>query len=424
MNQPTRIAVIGLGYTGLPLALALAQHYPVLGFDIDKQKIDCLTAHQDPAGEISSDNLKKTTAIFSADPLDLFTADFFILCVPTPIDASNKPDLTLLEQATHQVGQALQPDAVVVFESTVYPGVTEDICVPILEAESGLVAQQSFFVGYSPERINPGDATKSITNVTKVVAALDHETTDLLAVVYGKINNGNIFRAKDIRTAEAAKVIENAQRDINIAFINEVSLIFHDMGIPSGPVLEAARTKWNFLPFTPGLVGGHCIGIDPYYLSYAAKENGYDPQVILAGRRTNDNMGVWIGKRLMSAFDLDRRHRILVLGLTFKENIRDLRNTRVMDLVTTLRQGGCHVDIHDACALPHEAKAHYDVDLVPDLTPTDPYDVVCLAVAHDAYKTLTADDLLTLVKPQGVVADIKGIWNHLDLPPSLKRWQL
>lgn len=424
MKEPSQIAVIGLGYTGLPLALALAHHYPVIGFDIEQDKVRALRSHQDPAGEISSPQLKETTATFTSTPHDLFSADFFIICVPTPIDTNHKPDLTLLEQATHGVGQALQPDAVVVFESTVYPGVTEDICIPILEAESGLVAQQSFFVGYSPERINPGDATKSITDVTKVVAALDQETTDLLAKVYGKINNGNIFKAKDIRTAEAAKVIENAQRDINIAFINEISLIFHDMGIPSGPVLEAARTKWNFLPFTPGLVGGHCIGIDPYYLSHAAKEIGYDPQVILAGRRTNDHMGIWIAKRLMSAFDLDRRHRILVLGLTFKENIRDLRNSRVMDLVTTLRQGGCHVDIHDPCALPHEAKAHYNVDLVPDLTPKDPYDIVCLAVAHDAYKAMTPKTLCSLVKAHGIVADIKGTWAGLDLPDTIKRWQL
>jgi UDP-N-acetyl-D-galactosamine dehydrogenase len=435
------IGVIGLGYVGMPLALALARTHGarIVGFDIDAKRIGALQAAHDRTGETKASELRAAQddkrLVVTGDPSLLTNVDVLIVTVPTPVDHANRPDLEPLRAACETIGAALarrapgRPRPIVVFESTVYPGVTEDICGPLIEAASGLCAGRDFFLGYSPERINPGDSVHTVDRTVKIVAGQTPEVARRIAVLYGKVTGAGVFVARDIRTAEAAKVIENAQRDINIAFINEVAMIFGRLGLSVYDVLEAARTKWNFLDFRPGLVGGHCIGVDPFYLAACAKAAGHEPEVILAGRRTNDGMGRYFAERIAEACgtDVTSRPRTLVLGLTFKENIPDLRNSKVVDLVRTLETCGHEVDVHDAHADHAEAKALYGMTLLNGL-PTyaegcGAYDCVVGAVPHLPYCSFTAATMAALLKPGALVADIKGMWRDLPLPAGLRRWQ-
>jgi UDP-N-acetyl-D-galactosamine dehydrogenase len=422
MHSPKLIAVVGLGYVGLPLAVALARHFPVLGYDLDARRVGELARGYDRTNEVEEAALKNTKARFSAAAGDLAAADLYIITVPTPVDERNLPDLGAVRAAAAGIGWHLKTGDTVVLESTVYPGVTEEVCGPELERASGLAAGRDFFLGYSPERINPGDKQHTLERVTKVVAGQTPETAALLKHVYGAVTGGNVFVARDIRTAEAAKVIENAQRDINIAFINEIAQIFNKMGISVHDVLDAARTKWNFLPFVPGLVGGHCIGVDPYYLAYKAQEFGHHPEVILAGRRTNDGMGGYIAARIDAA--LGKPSRVLVLGLTFKENIPDLRNSKVVDIVTALQQRGHMVTVHDAFADAEEAEAEYGIALAGDLAELQGFDALVGAVMHAPYAGFAADDFARLVRTGGLVADIKGMWRKTALPGGLRIWSI
>jgi len=414
-----RIAVVGLGYVGLPLCVALARKFEVVGFDIDVSRVVEIVEGHDRTGETPGPDLQSSSAVFSNEQVALDGADVFVVTVPTPVDSANQPDLRAIEAASATVGGHIAKGAIVVFESTVYPGVTEDICGPILAASSGLVCGTDFFLGYSPERINPGDREHTVDRITKVIAGQTAPVTETLAEIYGAVTTGGVFRARDIRTAEAAKVIENAQRDINIAFVNEITIIFHKMGLSVHDVLDAARTKWNFLDFRPGLVGGHCIGVDPYYLAAKAMSVGHDPKVILAGRSTNDGMGAFIAESVAKNFK-EKAH-ILIMGLTFKENVPDLRNTRVVDIVARLHELGHAVTVHDPIADSAEAAQFYDIDLVPRLEGT--FDAVIGAVAHDAYVNLTDDELSGLLVENGTLADIKGIWRDRKIP-GLRRWQL
>jgi len=419
-----RISVVGLGYVGLPLAIALAGKFDVIGFDVNQARIDELNADHDRTGEISGERLAASTLSLTTDIEDTRTADIFIVTVPTPVDDNNEPDLSPLLAACQTVGGVMKPGTIVVFESTVYPGVTDDICGPALEKSSGLVCGKDFFLGYSPERINPGDTKHTVDKITKVVAGQTPEIAGQLADMYGAVITAGTFVAANIKTAEAAKVIENAQRDINIAFINEVAAIFQKLDISAHDVLEAARTKWNFLPFEPGLVGGHCIGVDPYYLAFRATQVGHDPNVILAGRRINDGMGRFVADTIADKIEqAGVAGPVLMLGLTFKENVPDLRNTRVVDVIARLRERGLQVDVHDACADPAEAEQFYGIKLRPDLE-ANGYASVIGAVPHEDYKNLSAADLAALVTDGGVIADIKGMWRGLDLPANLVRWQL
>ncbi|MEM7524193.1 MAG: nucleotide sugar dehydrogenase [Pseudomonadota bacterium] len=412
-NSP-KIAIIGLGYVGLPLAVALARHYTVVGFDIDADRVAELRAGRDRTGEVDAAQLGASSLKTSADVADIKGCDLYIVTVPTPIDAANRPDLGPVRSACRAVGGVMATGATVVLESTVYPGVTETICAETLSAASGLSWPADFALGYSPERINPGDTVHTVDKITKVVAGDRPETTALLVAVYGSMNGGDIFQAASIKAAEAAKVIENAQRDINIAFVNEIAMLFHSMGVSIHDVLAAARTKWNFLPFTPGLVGGHCIGVDPYYLAHAAQLEGEHSDVVLAGRRTNDAMGFWIGaqidRTLRKAMPDGRNGRILVLGLTFKEDVPDLRNTRVVDVIGALSETGHAVDVHDPHADPLEADHEYGLTLVADPKAHAPYDAVVCAVAHKIFTGPQAPGYLALARQGGVIADVKNAW--------------
>ena len=407
------VTVVGLGYVGLPLAIALAVKFETTGLDIDAGRIDELRAGRDRTGEIESARLEASPITLTAQPGECRPSDFYIVTVPTPITADNKPDLSLIEAASRTVATMLRGarDAgqrpIVVFESTVYPGVTEDICGPILEQSSGLVCGQDFFLAYSPERINPGDREHTVDKITKVVAGQTPEVLERVAALYGAITSGGVFRAASIKAAEAAKVIENAQRDINIAFMNEIAQIFGEMDLSVWDVLAAARTKWNFLPFAPGLVGGHCIGVDPYYLAHRAKELGHEPHVILAGRGVNDSMAQWVAGRL-HAVRKGRPGSVLLLGLTFKENVPDLRNSKVADLATALGTLGHTVTIHDPLADATEARHEYGLELAPDALQGS-YDLVLLAVPHREYLGLGADRLRTAVAEGGTLADLKGV---------------
>jgi UDP-N-acetyl-D-galactosamine dehydrogenase len=440
------VAIIGLGYVGLPLAVALARGQQkgaagtgsVLGFDIDPRRIELLRQGRDHTGEVEPDALRGAPIRYSADPADLRDQDIYIVTVPTPVDENNKPDLSAVETACQIVGTALKSSKplaqglpVVVFESTVYPGVTEDFCAPIIARVSGREPGIGFLMGYSPERINPGDRTRTVDRIMKVVAGQTPTVAQRLERLYGQVTSGGIFVARDIRTAEAAKVIENAQRDINIAFINEVTMIFGRLGLSVYDVLEAARTKWNFLDFRPGLVGGHCIGVDPFYLAHCAEALGHHAEVILAGRRINDGMGDHIAGRIAEAYVQTAQGptppRTLVLGLTFKENLPDLRNSKVIDLIQGLRARGHRVEVHDARADPAEAQSLYGETLRQDLMKAKgeaPFDCLIGAVAHDAYKALNAADLAKLVRSGGLVCDIKGMWRGRALPDNLRRWEL
>ncbi len=414
-SSRARIAIIGLGYVGLPLAAAFGRAVEVLGFDISAKKIAELKQGRDLTGEMSAADLAATRIDYTLDAARLREAQFFIVTVPTPIDSHNSPDLTPVIAASRTIGQNLSPGSIIVYESTVYPGVTEDVCVPILEKESGLRCGVDFKVGYSPERINPGDKVHTIDKITKVVSGQDEETLETVARVYEMVVQAGVHRAPSIKVAEAAKVIENTQRDLNIALMNELAIIFNKMGISTRDVLEAAGTKWNFLKFTPGLVGGHCIGVDPYYLTFKAEEIGYNPQVILAGRRINDSMGKYVAemtvKKLIQADKAVKGCRVLVLGLTFKENVPDIRNSKVVDVVNELLEYGIDVLVHDPVASPEEAKHEYGIELA-DLETVGAVDAVILAVVHDAYRQrFTPAVLKGLCGDEGcgVVVDVKSL---------------
>ena len=423
-----KIAVIGLGYVGLPLALALARTYSVVGFDISATRVAELKRGHDRTGETPPSALRAAPLTISDDPAAIKGADYFIVTVPTPVDDDNRPDLGHLRAACKTVGKALKKGVVVVFESTVYPGVTEDICGPVLEHVSGLQSGKDFFLGYSPERINPGDRDHTIDKITKVVAGQTPEVAKALAELYSAITAGGVFVARDIKTAEAAKVIENAQRDINIAFINEVAMIFNKLGLSTHDVLAAAKTKWNFLQFEPGFVGGHCIGVDPFYLAHLAKELDHNPEVILAGRRINDNMAKFAAERIHDWLKQTLRDgskaEILVLGLTFKENVPDLRNSKTVDMIKALKAHGHHVDVHDAMADPEEAERFYGLKLLPRLEKNRAYDCLVGAVPHAVYIAFSGNTLTSLVKPGGMVVDLKGMWRHAHIGADVKRFEI
>jgi UDP-N-acetyl-D-galactosamine dehydrogenase len=418
-----KIAVIGLGYVGLPLALALARHYPVIGYDISTARVADLQGGVDRSGEVEAATLRASTMTFSADAGDLKDAGIYIVTVPTPVDAENKPDLGALTAACGMLGRVLKKGDVVVFESTVYPGITENFCGPAMAAAADLVCGEDFFLGYSPERINPGDKEYTVERITKVVSGQTPEIAARLAEIYGRVTNDNIFVAKDIKTAEAAKVIENAQRDINIAFVNELAMICNKIGLSTHDVLQAAGTKWNFLPFTPGLVGGHCIGVDPYYLAHLARSLGHEPEVILSGRRINEGMAGFIAEQIDKRLS-QRPARILVLGLTFKENVPDLRNSKSADLVHLLSGMGHHVNVHDPCADPAEAKKEYGLDLHPGMNDISPVDCIVGAVKHDVYCDYTPEVLSAQINDGGLIADLKGMWRDIEMPDGIRRWNL
>ncbi|WP_299326827.1 nucleotide sugar dehydrogenase [Parasphingopyxis sp.] len=418
-----RIAVIGLGYVGLPLAIALAEKFTVLGIDTSASRIAELRDGHDRTGEIDDAVLSGSTLQICAEPNEAAGADIFIVAVPTPVDADKQPDLTALRAATRLVAPLLDAanHPIIVYESTVYPGVTEDICGPALEQESGLTRGSDFFLGYSPERINPGDREHSIDRIVKVVAGENAEVTDRLAGIYGAITEAGAFKAASIKAAEAAKVIENAQRDINIAFMNEIARVFGPLGLSTWDVLEAAQTKWNFLPFTPGLVGGHCIGVDPYYLSHCAEQLGHDPQVILAGRSINDSMGAWVADQL-HARRSGEAGTVLVLGLTFKEDVPDLRNSRVIDVIERLKSLGHDVRAHDPLADPDEAEAEYGVALETG-APAGTHDLVFAAVPHRTYREMPDEAIIGLVREAGLIADLKNMWRDRNFG-GVDRWTL
>lgn len=408
------LAVIGLGYVGLPLAVEFGKHRSVIGFDIKPDRIAELRAGRDHTREVPPEELAEARHLtLTADPADLSAATIFIVTVPTPIDAHKRPDLTPLIKASETVGRALKKGDIVIYESTVYPGATEEDCVPVLERISGLTYNVDFFCGYSPERINPGDKAHRLTTIRKVTSGSTPEIAEKVDALYASIITAGTYKAESIRVAEAAKVIENTQRDLNIALVNELAIIFNRMGIDTEAVLKAAGTKWNFLPFRPGLVGGHCIGVDPYYLTHKAEVLGYHPQVILAGRRINDGMGAYVAGQMVKAMLKRRIHvdgaRVLVLGLTFKENCPDLRNTRVVDVVEELRDYGVLVDVHDPCADAEEARAEYGLDLIG--TPeTGAYDGVVLAVAHDTFRATGPEELRRYSREGGVFCDLKSVF--------------
>jgi UDP-N-acetyl-D-galactosamine dehydrogenase len=427
MPSDRRIAVIGLGYVGLPVAVAFARaDCPVIGFDIDAGRVKELCAGEDRTREVDAAALRNPHLTLTTDRAALRKADFFIVTVPTPIDDARRPDLSALLGASEIVGGALKPGDIVVYESTVYPGATEEECVPVLEKASGLTTGRDFTVGYSPERINPGDKQHRFETIAKVVAGQDARTLDIVADVYGSVVKAGIHRASSIKVAEAAKVIENTQRDINIALMNELSAICHVLHIDTAEVLAAARTKWNFLPFTPGLVGGHCIGVDPYYLTFRAEKAGYHPEVILAGRRINDNVGPRIAQECMRRLLRNgvRPERITVLGLTFKENVPDIRNSKVVDVIRELESFGVAVQVHDPLAQAAAAEHEYGIRLCS----TDallPADAVVLAVSHDQYVADGWPAIARLLKGgRGLVFDIKAKLEPAGAPPGIELWRL
>ncbi len=410
-----KVSLVGLGYVGMPIAVAFARKIKVVGFDLNAAKIDLYKAGIDPTNEVGNEVIKNTTVEFTADPSKLQEAKFHIVAVPTPVNDDHTPDLTPVEGASRILGQNLTKGSIVVFESTVYPGVTEDVCVPILEKESGLKCGVDFKIGYSPERINPGDKVHRLETITKIVSGMDAETLDEVAKVYELVVEAGVYRAESIKVAEAAKVIENSQRDINIAFMNELSIIFNKMGIDTQAVLKAAGTKWNFLNFQPGLVGGHCIGVDPYYLTYKAEQLGYHSQIILSGRRINDDMGKYVAenlvKNLIKANIPVRSAKVAILGFTFKENCPDTRNTKIIDIYKELQEYGITAVVTDDDADAEEAKRLYGVTFTP-MSEIQDCDAVILAVAHDSYKKLTKDQidaLYTAKNDTKVLTDLKGI---------------
>jgi UDP-N-acetyl-D-galactosamine dehydrogenase len=429
MNSHPVLAVVGLGYVGLPVAVAFAKELTVIGFDISVDRIDALKSGLDATCEVSASEISAAKGLaLTSDPRDLSKADIIVVCVPTPVDDSKRPDFGPLLSASSSVGKHMKPGVIVVFESTVYPGATEEVCVPQLETSSGLKWKKDFFVGYSPERINPGDKTHNLSNVIKIVAGDTKESLSTLCDLYGRIVKAGIHRAESIRVAEAAKIIENTQRDLNIALVNECSMIFHKMGIDTQAVLEAAGTKWNFLSFRPGLVGGHCIGVDPYYLTEKAMMLGHHPEVILAGRRMNDGMGRWIAqeiiKSMLHAGFAIKGARVAILGLTFKENVSDLRNSRVIDVIHELNAYGIQTFVNDPLASHKEAEHEYGLQLV-DYEDIPTCDAVILAVSHVQYLDRRLSGLVSHLNHGGVFADIKSMFPRQDVEAlGFRSWRL
>lgn len=418
VNGEEKISLVGLGYVGMPIAVAFAKKVGVIGFDLNKAKIELYKSGIDPTNEVGNEAIKNTTVEFTADETKLREAKFHIVAVPTPVNDDHTPDLSPVEGASQIVGRNLTKGSIVVFESTVYPGVTEDVCVPILEKESGLKCGVDFKVGYSPERINPGDKVHRLETITKIVSGMDEESLEEIAKVYELVVDAGVHRAESIRVAEAAKVIENSQRDINIAFMNELSIIFNKMGIDTKSVIEAAGTKWNFLKFYPGLVGGHCIGVDPYYLTYKAEMLGYHSQIILSGRRINDDMGKYVAenvvKNLIAADKAVKGAKVAILGFTFKENCPDTRNTRIIDIINELKEYGITPVVADPAADADEAKRLYGIEFV-DMSTVKDMDAIVLAVAHTEFEQLGMDKIGAMFgSGKKVLLDLKGLLNRKE----------
>jgi UDP-N-acetyl-D-galactosamine dehydrogenase len=426
LNKKKKISVIGLGYVGLPLALVFAKKFSVIGFDINEQRVELMKRCIDPSRELEKEAFAGADIHFTANLEDLREAHFHIVAVPTPIDAHNNPDLKPILSASRTVGKVLKKGDYVIFESTVYPGCTEEDCLPILEELSGLKLGKDFKLGYSPERINPGDKEHTVEKILKVVSGSDAEALENIADTYGAIIQAGVYKASSIKVAEAAKIIENTQRDLNISLMNELSIIFDRMGIDTKEVLEAAGTKWNFLKFYPGLVGGHCIGVDPYYLVHKSKEIGYDPQVILSGRRINDGMPAFIAKKLTQMLIQRGKNpqaaKVLVMGFTFKENVADIRNSKVADLVRELMDFSIHVHITDPFASPNEVAHEYRLTLADNIS--SGYDAVIVAVNHHEYKTLTMDYFKSIMNDCSILVDLKGLYQKPAAQDGLLYWRL
>ncbi len=423
-----RIGVIGLGYVGLPLAVAFAEKFPVVGFDINPERVESLKQGIDKTGEVSAEELGKVEIEYTFDEALLEDCNFFIVTVPTPIDGTNRPDLSFLIKASETVGRRIKNGAIVVYESTVYPGATEEVCVPVIEKTSGLKCGDNFFVGYSPERINPGDKEHTFKKIEKVVSGQNEEVLSVIADVYGSVVEAGIHIASSIKVAEAAKVIENTQRDLNIALMNELAIIFDKLGIDTNEVLEAAGTKWNFLPFKPGLVGGHCIGVDPYYLTHKAQSIGYNPEVILAGRRINDKMGQYVATSIIKQMILKgitiQGSVVTVAGITFKENVPDIRNSKVIDIVRELEDFGIYVQVIDPLANPNDVERAYGLKVCHD-DEIVRADGVVFAVAHRVYVDQGWDFVMSLLRDDGgVVADVKGVLDKSNTPDGVHLWRL
>ncbi len=424
------VAVVGLGYVGLPLAVEFGKKFETIGYDLSEAKIAHYKNYCDPTGEVSTEDLKAATQLsVSTDPTTIGRADFIIIAVPTPVDEAHIPDFSPLVGSSTIVGKHMKKGATVVYESTVYPGATEEVCIPLLEKHSGMKWKEDFHVGYSPERVNPGDKERTITRIVKVVSGDDGPTSEAVAELYASVIVAGVHRASSIKVAEAAKVIENTQRDLNIALMNELALIFDRLGIDTLEVLQAAGTKWNFLPFRPGLVGGHCIGVDPYYLTHKAEMLGYHPQVILAGRRINDGMAAYVAqqtvKGLINHGDTVKGAKVIVLGLTFKEDCPDLRNSKVADLVKELQSFGCDVSVHDPIAESPEAEHEYGISLTPwDQLPNDA-DAIVAAVSHKQYKAMSLADLTAKLKAGGIFTDVKSAYDPEAIKAAgFKLWRL
>jgi UDP-N-acetyl-D-glucosamine/UDP-N-acetyl-D-galactosamine dehydrogenase len=428
LDSDSVIAVVGLGYVGLPLAVEFGKNFRTVGFDLSEAKIDSYLRHVDPTGEVSTETLRRSSKLFpTSDPTRLSEADFIVVAVPTPVDDARQPDFGPLIGASQTVGRHMKRGAVVVYESTVYPGATEEICIPVLERESKLDWRKDFHVGYSPERINPGDKEHTLTKIVKVVAGDDAATLDQVASLYGAIVEAGVHRASSIRVAEAAKVIENTQRDLNIALMNELAIIFDRLDLDTTEILEAAGTKWNFLKFKPGLVGGHCIGVDPYYLTHKAEMVGYHPQVILAGRRINDGMGKFVAEKTVKLMAQHGKQikgaKVLVLGLTFKEDCPDLRNSKVPDIIRELQSYGVEVYVHDPIADPLEAKSEYGIRLCEwDSLPRA--DAMILAVAHRSYREWGCARTFANIEAGGILIDVKSVFPKKEYPATARIWRV
>jgi UDP-N-acetyl-D-glucosamine/UDP-N-acetyl-D-galactosamine dehydrogenase len=420
-SKEVKLAVVGLGYVGLPLALEFAKHFKVVGYDIKEKNLDMLRRGIDPSGELGAESFENRDILYTSAIEDLASANFFIVAVPTPIDKYNKPDLKPLLSATEAVGKVLHKGDYVVYESTVYPGCTTEECVPLLESLSGLKYMVDFKVGYSPERINPGDAEHSLQNTVKIVSACDSESLEEIAVIYERVVAAGVHRAPNIRVAEAAKIIENTQRDVNIALMNELSIIFNRLGINTFDVIKAAATKWNFVPYTPGLVGGHCIGVDPYYMVHKAAELKYHPQMIASGRFVNDSMGGYIAKQTVKKL-LDgnlltgETPRVLIMGITYKENVSDIRNSKVVDIYTELQSYKVDTDVVDPNADPHSVEEEYGIKMAA--APSGKYHAVIIAVPHSEYLKLEESDLAVNLHPNGLIVDIRGLFR-----PKITRYR-
>ncbi|MBL7821404.1 MAG: nucleotide sugar dehydrogenase [Saprospiraceae bacterium] len=424
LNKEKKLAVIGLGYVGLPLALSFAKKFKVIGFDINEERIGMMKQHLDPSRELNADAFKNADIEFTNSLDVLRQAHFYIVAVPTPVDEHKVPDLKPILGASKTIGKVLKKGDYVIYESTVYPGCTEEDCLPLLEYESQLKCGQDFKLGYSPERINPGDKSRTLESILKIVSGNDKEALEEIAKVYGEIIHAGIYKASSIKVAEAAKVIENSQRDLNISFMNELAMIFDRMGIDTHEVLEAAGTKWNFLKFSPGLVGGHCIGVDPYYLLHKSKQLGYDPEVILSGRRINDRMPAFIAKKLVQLLIGKGKNpsncKVLISGITFKENVSDIRNSKVADLYDELRGYSVQVDVNDPYADPEEVRHEYGIQIKK--TPDVDYDAVVVAVAHQDYKNLDINFFKNLMKSDPVLVDLKGLYQNPE--NGMTYWRL